>query len=181
MIANFFKKSTPLAKLSILILLTLVVIINIFPLENFSLSFFLEKLAILFFLLINLYLIHFITKRNKLIKENIYDIVLIIIFISMFPQTTFYSPILISHFILLLAFRRIYSLRTLKITKEKLFDSSLYIGIASIIYPWSIFYLILPYTAIVTFNKRTIRNVIIPIIGFTCPIFIYGTYIHEWL
>jgi len=179
MIANFFNKSTPFGKLSIVILLSLVVITNVFSTEtmNFSLIFFLEKIAILFFLLINLYLIHFITKKNKLIKDNIYDLLLIVIFIAMFPDTTNFSPILISHFILLLAFRRIYSLRTLKNPKEKLFDSSMYIGIATIIYPWSILYLLMPYAAVISFNKRTIRNVIIPIIGFICPIFIYGTYL----
>jgi len=179
MIANFFNKSTPFGKLSIIILLSLVVITDVFSSEaiNFNLIFFLKKIAILFFLLLNLYLIHFITKRNKLIKENIYDMLLIVIFIAMFPDTTNFSPILISHFILLLAFRRIYSLRTLKKPKEKLFDSSMYIGIATLIYPWSILYLVLPYTAVISFNKRTIRNVIIPLIGFICPIFIYGTYL----
>ncbi len=179
MIANFFNKSTPFGKLSIVILLSLVVITDVFSSDaiNFSFIFFLKKIAILLFLLLNLYLIHFITKRNKLIKDNIYDMLLIVIFIAMFPDTANFSPILISHFILLLAYRRIYSLRTLKKPKEKLFDSSLYIGIATIIYPWSILYLLMPYAAVISFNKRTIRNVIIPLIGFSCPIFIYGTYL----
>ncbi len=179
MIANFFNKSTPFGKLSVVILLSVVVITNVFSSEKitFNFIFFLEKIAILFFLLLNLFLIHFITKRNKLIKDNIYDMLLIVIFTAMFPDTTNFSPILISHFILLLAFRRIYSLRTSKSSKEKLFEGSLYIGIATIIYPWSILYLVMPYAAVISFNKRTVRNVILPIIGFICPIFIYGTYL----
>lgn len=179
MIANFFNKSTPITTFTIFILLTLVIGVTIFsmPAVDFTLVFFFNNLGILALLLITLFLIQFITKKNGLIKDNAYDLFLIVIFIAMFPKVTTNFNIIISHFILLLAFRRIYSLRTIKNPKEKLFDSSFYIGIATLIYPLSIFYVVLPYVAIVSFNKRTIRNVIIPLIGFITPFVIYSSYL----
>jgi len=179
MIATFFNKSTPLEKLSVIILLSLVVIVDIFSTNatQFNFIFLVKKIAVFIFLLINLFLVQFISKKNGLRKDNAYDILLVVIFIAMFPLTIVNNTILVSHFILLLAFRRTYSLRTIKNTKEKLFDSSFYIGLAAIIYPWSIFYLFLPYSAIIAFNKRTVRNVIIPLVGVITPIIIYGTYL----
>jgi len=179
MIANFFNKSTPITTFTIFILLTLVIGISIFalPTVDFTIVFFLNRLGILILLLITLFLVQFITKKNGLIKDNAYDLFLIVIFIAMFPKVITNSTVIISHFILLLAFRRIYSLRTIKNSKEKLFDSSFYIGIATLIYPLCIFYIVLPYVAIVNFNKRTIRNVIIPLIGFITPFVIYISYL----
>ncbi len=179
MIATFFNKSTPLEKLSVIILLSLVVVVDVFSTNAVDLNFifFAKKIAVLIFLFVNLFLVQFISKKNGLRKENAYDILLVVIFIAMFPLITVNNAILVSHFLLLLAFRRIYSLRTIKNTKEKLFDGSLYIGLAAIVYPWSIFYLFLPYSAIIAFNKRTVRNVIIPLVGAITPIFIYGTYL----
>ncbi|MET2986526.1 DUF6427 family protein [Aureibaculum conchae] len=179
MIANFFNKSTPITTFSIFILLLLVILVTTFslPTVDFTLLFFFERLGILVLLLLTLFLVQFITKKNGLIKDNAFDLFLMVVLIAMFPKVTTDYTLIISHFILLLAFRRIYSLRTIKNPKEKLFDSSFYIGIATLIYPWCIFYIILPYIAIVNFNKRTVRNVIIPLVGLITPFIIYGTYL----
>ncbi len=179
MIANFFNKSTPVTTFAIFILMSFVILVSIFTSAavEFSLIFVLKKLAILFFLMITFFLVQFITKKNGLIKDNAYDLLLMVIFIAMFPKITENSELLLAHFILLLSFRRVYSLRTIKNPKEKLFDSSFYIGIATLIYPWCILYIILPYVAIINFNKRTIRNVIIPLVGFITPFIIYGSYL----
>ena len=179
MIANFFNKSTPITTFSIFILLLLVILVATFslPTVDFTLLFFFERLGVLILLLLTLFLVQFITKKNGLIKDNAFDLFLMVVLIAMFPKVTTDYTLIVSHFILLLAFRRIYSLRTIKNPKEKLFDSSFYIGIATLIYPWCIFYIILPYIAIVNFNKRTIRNVIIPLVGLITPFIIYGTYL----
>lgn len=179
MIANFFNKSTPLTTFVVFIIISLVVLVSIFttPTADFSLNFFLKKIGILFFLIITLFLVQFITKKNGLIKDNSYDLLLMVLFVTMFPRVIDDIRILMAHFILLFAFRRIYSLRTIKNTKEKLFDSSFYIGIASLIYPLSALYIVLPYAAVINFNKRTIRNVIIPLVGFITPLIIYLSYV----
>ncbi|RPD96446.1 hypothetical protein EGM88_08740 [Aureibaculum marinum] len=179
MIANFFNKSAPATTLSIFIITSLVVLVSIFTTTaaDFNFIFFIKKIAVLLLLMLTLFLIQFITKKNGLIKDNAYDLLLVVLFMTMFPKSIEKTNFILLHFILLLAFRRLYSLRTIKTPKEKLFDSSFYIGIATLIYPWSIFYLALPYVAIANFNKRTIRNVIIPLVGFATPFIIYVSYL----
>lgn len=179
MIANFFNKSTPVTTFSVFILLSLVMLISTFLLPEANVTFllFLKRLGVLALLLLTLFLVQFITKKNGLIKDNAYDLFLMVILIAMFFNVTANFTLIISHFILLLAFRRIYSLRTIKNPKEKLFDSSFYIGVATLIYPWCIFYIVLPYIALINFNKRTIRNVIIPLVGLITPFIIYCTYL----
>lgn len=179
MIANFFNKSTPLTTFSIFIFLSLVILVSTFllPRVDFNFLFFFIRLGTLALLLLTLFLLQFITKKNGLIKDNAFDLFLMAVLIAMFYNITANFTIIISHFVLLLAFRRIYSLRTIKSPKEKLFDSSFYIGIATLIYPWCIFYIVLPYIALINFNKRTVRNVIIPLVGFITPFIVYGTYL----
>ncbi|QCX36969.1 hypothetical protein FF125_00420 [Aureibaculum algae] len=179
MIANFFNKSTPVTTFTIFILITLVILVSIFstPAIDFSFTFFLKKLAVLSFLMLTLLLVQFITKKNGLIKDNAFDLLLIVLFIAMFPKVISEFKLLGAHFVLLLAFRRIYSLRTIKNPKEKLFDSSFYIGVATIIYPWCILYMVLPYAAIINFNKRTIRNVLLPLVGLITSFIIYASYL----
>jgi hypothetical protein len=94
----------------------------------------------------------------------------------MFPLATLNNKYIITTLILLFAFRRVYSLRTNKDTKQKLFDSAFWIGIATLFYPWCFVYIFLIYGGIFLFNKSTIRNILIPIIGFVTPIFIFGIY-----
>ena len=178
MIAKFFNKSTPIITFTIFIVVFMVIIVSLLTSkQDFSWVYFFKKLVIFFFLLLTLFLVQFISKKNGLVKDNTYDLLLIVLFIVMFPLVTEDLNLLLSHFLLLLAFRRIYSLRTMKDAKEKLFDSSFYIGIATILYPWSIVYMLLPYMAIINFNKRTVRNVIIPLVGLITPFIIYSCYL----
>ena len=77
----------------------------------------------------------------------------------------------------LFAFRRIYSLRSTIQTKEKIFDSSFWIGVASLFYVSALIYVILVYAAIVIFRKIDWRNFLIPVIGVLTPVFLSYTYL----
>ncbi len=179
MIAKFFNKTIPINTLMILVFTTFIFISAIFSLikVDFTAIFFLKKGGVLALLLLTLLVINFIVSKNGLVKENSFVLLLVAFCVGMFPFSAINGTLLITHLLLLLAYRRIYSLRTLKDTKEKIFDSSLWIGIATLIYPWSFMYLLLVYAGIYMFRKSTLRNVLIPIIGFLTPIFLYGIYL----
>ena len=179
MIAKFFNKTKPINILIVLILLTIIFLSATFSLVNtiFSFEFFLKKIAVLGLLLMTVFVINFIISKNSLVKNNSYALLLLILCIGMFPFSTINNVLLITHFFLLLAYRRIYSLRTVKNSKEKLFDSSFWIGIATLIYPWSFVYLLLVYIGASIFNKLTFRNILIPLIGFLTPILLYAVYL----
>jgi len=179
MIAKFFNKTRPINTLIIILVLTFIYILSFFYLteEAFGVLFFSKKALFFLVLLVTFFIINFIVRKNGLTKDNSYVLFILGLCFGMFPFATLNKHLLITHLVLLLAYRRIYSLRSNKDTKEKLFDSAFWIGIATIVYPDSFLYLLLIYAAIYTFNKSTIRNILIPLVGFLTPILIYGVYL----
>jgi len=179
MIANFFNKTKPI---NFLVLSILVFIIFSIALgTNFSgdlnLLFFVKKGFLLFLAILIIFILNFIIRKNTLSDDNSYAIFFYILFFGFFPFSFSNGKIFIANFILLFAFRRIYSLRSNIKTKEKIFDSVFWIGIASLFYIWNLIYLLLLYSAIWIFRKDDWRNVFIPLIGFITPVIILYTYL----
>tara|TARA_R110002073_G_scaffold279026_1_gene442879 strand:+ start:119492 stop:120415 length:924 start_codon:yes stop_codon:yes gene_type:complete len=179
MIANFFNKTKPINTLLIIVLLFFIYTISLLLNTNQPATFYFISKRVLYFilLLIILFSVNFIVRKNNLTKSNSYSILLFVCLLGMFPFSILNFNLAIVNLILLFAYRRIYSLRTTKDTKEKLFDSSLWIGIATLIYPWSSLTLFLTFAAIYLFDKFTVRNILIPMVGFIVPIFIYSAYL----
>ena len=173
MIANFFNQTRPInfLLLSILVfIIYLVALVNVNS-EALDFFFFVKNSFFLVLAIMTVFVINFIIRKNALTEDNSYAILFYILLVSYFPNSFVNEGIFISNFILLLAFRRIYSLRSSIQTKEKIFDSAFWIGIATLFYVWSLFYLVLVYAAIFIFRKIDWRNFIIPLVGVFTPIF----------
>ncbi|MCF6180550.1 DUF6427 family protein [Lutibacter sp.] len=178
MIANFFKKSKPAGIILIIGLLFIYYFFATFYVSanNLSINLF-GNILILFVLgVIWVLVFNFIVSKNKLTLDNLYGLLLGVIFLGTFYESMFSSKLLLTNILLLLAFRKIYSLSSNLNTKMKLFDVAFWIGIASLIYFWSFLFFILIYVGIILYKKVSIRNLIIPIVGFITPIFLYFTY-----
>ncbi len=178
MIAKFFNKSEPANIFNILILLFLYYVAAMFFIHNyeFSFSFLVHKIIIFLSLLLFVLIINFIIKKNSLTQDNSYAVLLIVFLLGTFSETMFVNSIVFANIGLLLGFRKIYSLRSGINTKQKLFDAGFWIGISTIIYSWSILYILLIYVGIVVFRKLSLKNILIPIIGISTPILIYFSY-----
>ena len=178
MIANFFKKTKPIHAIFISALFLVYYILAILIVEKplFSLGLVLKKVGFLFFFLILFFLVRFINRKNQLSELNSYVLLILAILFGIFPKTMEIHNIFYAHFFLLLSFRRIYSLKTNKNIKEKLFDSGLWVGVATLFYSWSFLFIILVFTAIFIRKKQELRNLIIPIIGYATPLFIIVVY-----
>jgi len=178
MIANFFNKSKPANIFNILILLFLYYLTATFFTDNyeFSFNFLFDKIIILLCLLLFVLIINFIIIKNSLTQDNSYAVLLIVFLLGTFFETMFDNRIVFANIGLLLGFRKIYSLRSGINTKQKLFDAGFWIGISTIIYSWSILYILLIYVGIVVFRKLSLKNILIPIIGVLTPVFIYFSY-----
>ena len=178
MIANFFNNSKPIKIFNITVLLFLGYVSSIFL--NHSVAFsavFLIKSAALFLLyILYLMIFKFIVEKNKLTKDNSYGLFIGVALLGIFSEVFFSYEILFSNIILLLSFRKTYSLRSVINTKSKLFDAAFWIGISTLIYAWSILYLLLIFVGIIIYRKVNLKNLLIPLIGFSTPIFIYFTY-----
>ena len=179
MIANFFNKTKPINFLVLSFLVFLVYIIAVATIYSgdSTLSHMIRKGIFLIASILIIFVLNFIIRKNSLTDNNTYALLFYILFIGFFPFSILNGKIFLANLILLFAFRRIYSLRTSIRTKQKIFDSAFWIGIASLLYTWSFIYLLLLYIAIWIFRKMEWKNLFIPFIGFITPIFIFYSYL----
>lgn len=178
MIANFFNKTKPATIFILVALLFVYYFTATFLLDSAELSFnfLIKRISFFVFIALMLLIVNFIVKKNKLTKDNSYALLLMVFLLGTFPEAMFSYKIVLANIALLLGFRKIYSLRSGLDTKLKLFDASFWIGIATLIYSWSIFYVLLVYLAMIIHQKLTVKNLFIPIVGFVTPMIIYFTY-----
>lgn len=168
MITNVFSKSRPINYILITILLVLCFLLFQFQ-TNFNTITAYEvtkKVGLLVLLVGSLWITNFITKRNGLSKDNSYTFLLFFVFLILFPKTLSNTSLIISNTFLLLALRRLISIQSLKTPKEKIFDASLLIFMASLFHFWCILFIVLVYISIIFHVSRDYRNWIIPFIAF---------------
>ena len=168
MITSIFSKSRPINYVLVTTLLVLCFLLFQFQ-SNFSTITAFEvakKFALLLLLVGSLLVTNFITKRNGLSKDNSYTFLLFFVFLILFPKTLSNSSLIISNTFILLAFRRLISLQSLKSPKEKIFDASIWIFTASLFHFWAILFIILVFVSIIFHVSRDYRNWIIPFIAF---------------
>ncbi|HSQ45735.1 MAG TPA: DUF6427 family protein [Lutibacter sp.] len=178
MIANFFNKTKPATIFILVALLFVYYFTATFLLHSAELSFnfLIKRISFFVFIALMLMIVNFIVKKNKLTKDNSYALLLMVFLLGTFPEAMFSYKIVLANIALLLGFRKIYSLRSGLDTKLKLFDACFWIGIATLIYSWSIFYVLLVYIGMIIHQKLTFKNLFIPIVGFVTPMIIYFTY-----
>ena len=168
MITSVFRKSTPL-NFSLVVILMLV-FFSIYQFQDLSWmnSFLLiSKKGILFcVLLASIFITNFVAKKNGLSKDSTYTVFFYFLFLLFFPSVLDNLNLILSNFFILLALRRLISLQSLKASKEKIFDASLWIFLAALFHFWSIIFIVLVFISIIFHVSRDYRNWILPFIAF---------------
>lgn len=167
MITTIFSKSNPVNYLIVGFLVVISFVINEWRLvfvknESF---FFLESLTTILLLVTSLFLTNFIAKRNFLSKDNSYVFLFMGMFLIFVPECLADFKMICAHFFVILAIRRVISLQSLTLVKEKIFDASLWIFVASLFHFWSILFILLVFSAILFHVASDYRNWILPIIA----------------
>jgi hypothetical protein len=167
MITSVFRKSTPL-NFSLVVILMLVFFF-LYQIQEpswiNSVILILQRVGLFSVLLGTVFLNSFISKRNGLSKDSTYTAFFSFLFLIFFPDLFNNPNLILANFFILLAIRRLISLQTLKETKEKLFDASLWIFIAALFQFWSILYILLVFISVVFHVSRDYRNWVIPFIA----------------
>ena len=168
MITSVFRKSTPLNFALVVIFLLLFFLVVQLQETSWMSSYFLlcKKVASFCFVAASMFLTDFIAKRNGLTKDSTYTIFFYLLFLLFFPSIFDNINVVIANFFLLLALRRLISLQSLKASKEKIFDASLWIFLASLFHFWSIVFIVLVFISIIFHVARDYRNWILPFIAF---------------
>ncbi|MCK8481804.1 DUF6427 family protein [Psychroserpens algicola] len=167
MISNFFSKSKPIHYIVVSIILLVVFVLsklNTFS-EGIDIYLISKQTGLFLVCLFSVFVFDFLVTRNSLTKKNSYNIVLYVLFFAMLPQAILNSEIIFANLFVLLALRRLISLRTQKDIKKKLFDASFWIAVATLFYFWSWVFFALIFIALLTYGITDIKNYIIPLIG----------------
>ncbi|HLT33265.1 MAG TPA: DUF6427 family protein [Aquaticitalea sp.] len=141
--------------------------------EPFSFQLFAEQGFYFVIVLSSLFLLDFFASRNSLTKKNSYKLLMFGLFMAMLPETLLNSKVLLANFFILLALRRIISLRTQKEMKKKLFDAAFWISISTLLYSWAALFFFLILSAIFLYSIINFKNWLIPFTGVLTVIIIW--------
>ena len=168
MITSVFKKSTPINLILVVFLMLVFFLMYQFQDSAWTNSgFLISKKSVLFIiLLVSIFISNFVVKKNGLSKDSSYTIFFYFLFLLFFPSVLDKTNLIFSNFFVLLAFRRLISLQSLKDSKEKIFDASLWIFIAALFHFWAILYIVLVFISILFHVSRDYRNWVLPFIAF---------------
>ena len=167
MLTNFFSNSKPFHFILISLLLFVGYTFYNFQISSFENDFIrLIQLTFKFGLYIILMLIFgFVIKKNNLTQINSYALFIFICLLLLTPNVFQNSKPILSTVFILLALRRILSFNSKKNIQKKILDASLWIGIATLFYFWSILFLLVLYAALIQLASKNFKLFLIPIIG----------------
>ncbi len=174
MLANFFHKSSFQNSVILIGLLLLHYFFQLYLNSNTYLN---AIWNLSFIILISLFQ-QFINTKNNLSISNATNFLLFISIFCLFPKSMLETNILAANYFLLLAFRRIYSIKNEQNVREKIFDSAIWISIAILFNPWNGLFFILLYTSLFLFNKLNAQHATLPLLGFITILFLSYTYFY---
>lgn len=167
MLTSFFSKSTPLNFTFVAIYMILFFFLARYnSLGDLEFLGVLEEILVLVVFLLSMVALNFIAKKNVLTERNAYKTLLFAAFTCMLFQVLRNNEVIIANFFVLLALRRIISLKSQQDSIKKLFDASLWIFIASIFYFWSILFLALVVFGIFFHLRQHIKLYLVPVVAF---------------
>jgi hypothetical protein len=177
MISSIFGKTKPFNYVILLTFLFVFYGVAVFLLFSipYQQDILFEQIFSLAALLFLIFLINFVVKRNKITETNSFAILFFTLLIVLFPEVLLDNNGILCTFFLLLAIRKLLSIKSLKKIKLKIFDASIWIVVSSLFYDWALLYMLLVFITIYLYQPKNIRNWLIPFIGFLTVAFVsYG-------
>ncbi|MGG7034886.1 MAG: DUF6427 family protein [Flavobacterium sp.] len=164
MITTFFSKSGPFNYF--LVIALLIMGFSLFHMEkpvtltdSVTIA---QNVGLLVLLMSSLILTDLITKKNELSKGSTYSILFFFSFLIMIPGVFEDKNLIISGSLIILAVKRLISLQTQTFPKEKIFDASAWIFIASLFHFWSILFILVVFVSVILHVSRDYRNWLLP-------------------
>lgn len=167
MISSIFGKTKPINYIIVLTFLFFFFwLVHFFLFDRaYSLEQLVFQTLVLGLLFFSFFIVNFIVKRNKITGSNSFAILFYVLLLVVFPETLLDSNTILCSFFLLLATRRLISIRSLKNIKFKIFDATFWIMVSSLFYDWALLYLVLVFVAVYMYEPKNIRNWMVPFAG----------------
>jgi len=168
MLTSFFSKSKPVNTIVVLAYMTLgFIIANVSSYEDgFEGLKTLKLIGVGLLYIFTMFVLNFISQKNELTRRTSYRILLFACFTMAFPEALRRPEIIVSGVFIMLATRRILSLRSGRHMERKLFDAGLWIGLAVLVFFWSHFFIIVLVGSLFYYGKSSWRYWIIPYLAF---------------
>jgi len=167
MISSFFSKAKPIHFVIVCTVMFVVfVVAKFYNLHGpLSVNLLTKQIGLLLICLVTVFVLDFLVGKNNLTKKNSYKILVFSLFVALMPSTILNSKLLIANLFILLALRRIISLRSNREIKKKLFDAAFWISIATLFYFWAILFYILIIVGLMLYRIVDVKNWIVPFVG----------------
>lgn len=178
MLTSLFRKSTPLNYTLIIIAVTVFFVMYQFARVSAPepAGDLLTKLGLWLVILFSMFTANFIVKKNALSRKSAYTVLFYGMFLAFFPSLFKNANLLLSNVFILLALRRLISMHSLKASKEKIFDASLWIFVAALFHFWAIAFIVLVFISIVFHAASDYRNWILPFMAGAAILALFGLY-----
>jgi len=167
MITSIFSKSKPINFLIVFVFTFLAFLIVKYKYVQLPVitMFIAEQAATFTILYFSILLLNFIASKNDLTLKNNFEILLYSLFLLLIPEALMSSKVIWANFFIMLALRRLISLRSKKSIKTKLFDSAILISVASLFYFWSLLFFGLIPIVLLFYSSNNIKHWLIPFLG----------------
>lgn len=167
MLTSFFGKSNPINYLILAVFIALGYLMGAISesVVIISVSSIFKHVFFIIISVVSMLLFDFIIRKNHLTKNNTYAILFFACFMVMLPIIFLHHKILLANLFLMLALRRIMSLRNDTNSEKKILDASFWITIASLFYFWSLLFFVPLYIAIFQKPNSNYKQTLIPFTG----------------
>ncbi|GLU43198.1 DUF6427 family protein [Allomuricauda sp. NBRC 101325] len=180
MISSFFEKTKPITHIVLAISLFLFyfssVIFETNP-QEISKVFGMELVAFIV-LLISLLTIGQMVRAEKVTELNSYAMFFFVVLIIVFSEELANKNVIFTNLFLLLAIWRLFAFRSLKNVKHKIFDASLLIATASLLYDWALIFILLVFYVIGIYDRKSFKNWLVPFLGLGTVFILSFTYLN---
>ena len=166
MITAIFNKSKPINLVLASIMLVFgFLLVQFQTTEALSVSTFLYKIGLVFLAVVSALVVDFIVKKNALSGQNSFVVFFFALFFFHFWNSNSDFRLILANLFILLALRKIISLKSQLATTKKIFDAALWICIASLFHFWSILFLLVLYLGIVIYASNYYKNWLVPLVS----------------
>ena len=124
------------------------------------------KITTFFLLIFSVLLANFIGNKNNLQKNSAFSVLFFVLFVLLIPDVFNNFNLVAANILVLFAIRRLISMQSQIDVKQKIFDASILIFVATLFKFWAIMFLFLIFASIVFHAPRDYRNWIVPIVAF---------------
>ncbi|MCK5782224.1 MAG: hypothetical protein KAH10_06510 [Flavobacteriales bacterium] len=120
-------------------------------------------------------LVNYIVHDNAITRKNSFALLFFVLLVASYPAIVILNPILVATFFVVLSLKNLLSLHEHKKMTVKLFNAGLFIGMAAVVYPYSLLYIVLIYLGIIIYGADNWRQWLLPLLGVLIPYYLLFT------